>query len=56
MQDPSEAEDYRQPCGCPEEYHLADCPHLTGSYGPSTKEEWLELMSNEGWNDDQGDY
>ena len=36
-----------QSCGCPIEYHLVDCPHLTGQYGPSTKEEWLEIMKDD---------
>lgn len=36
-----------QTCGCPIEYHTADCPHLTGSYGPATKSEWLDLLTED---------
>lgn len=44
------------PCGCPtDEYHLADCPHRTGGYGPATKDEWLDIMSDPDYDDDHPD-
>ena len=36
-----------RPCGCPSDYHMADCPHKTGSYGPATKDEWYDLLTDD---------
>lgn len=32
----------QRPCGCPMDYHMADCPHLTdrGSYPPEPEEDY----------------
>lgn len=40
-------EDEVQNCGCPLDYHTADCPHRTGSHGPATKDEWLEILERQ---------
>jgi hypothetical protein len=33
------------PCGCVD-YHMADCPLVTGSYGPSTKQGVYDLLGH----------
>lgn len=48
--------DENQNCGCPPDYHLSDCPHRTGDYGPSTKQAWIEIMSDPNYDDDEGGY
>jgi hypothetical protein len=40
-------------CGCPDEYHLSDCPVLCGTgNGPYTKAEWLDIMMRDDYHDD----
>ncbi len=44
------AEEIQRACGCPEDYHLADCPILTGG-GNKTVDDYYEEFSNPEYDD-----
>lgn len=40
--------DDARPCGCPEDYHLADCP-LRASAQPMSRDEWDPYGDEDGY-------
>jgi hypothetical protein len=38
VDEPDDWDPDRRPCGCPADYHTADCPHVTDRFGPDEPE------------------
>jgi len=54
----AEEAEWDQPCGCPYEYHLNDCPHVQrdGNDTGMSKGDWLEVFSDPDYDFDHDDY